>query len=128
MQFATFPETVVPYYPYFSFVQTPYPIIGGREHLKLLDQAVSMPSSASDATHGLYWHSSYQGIRQYHRLIDPTLCVWCHSLRALNKDLSMTFDKLQYPARTRATRLCRHGAASLRTNLVRIGTSLPGRG
>jgi nitrilase len=24
VQFATFPETVVPYYPYFSFVQAPY--------------------------------------------------------------------------------------------------------
>ena len=26
VQFATFPETVVPYYPYFSFVQRPYEI------------------------------------------------------------------------------------------------------
>ena len=25
VQFATFPETVVPYYPYFSAVQTPMP-------------------------------------------------------------------------------------------------------
>ncbi len=49
VQFATFPETVVPYYPYFSFVQTPYQIIGGREHLKLLDQSVTVPSPASDA-------------------------------------------------------------------------------
>ena len=24
VQFATFPETVVPYYPYFSFIQAPY--------------------------------------------------------------------------------------------------------
>ena len=24
VQFATFPETVVPYYPYFSFVQPPF--------------------------------------------------------------------------------------------------------
>jgi nitrilase len=24
VQFATFPETMVPYYPYFSFVQSPY--------------------------------------------------------------------------------------------------------
>jgi nitrilase len=40
VQFATFPETVVPYYPYFSLVQTPLQIIVGPEHLKLLDQAV----------------------------------------------------------------------------------------
>ena len=49
VQFATFPETVVPYYPYFSFVQPPYQIIGGREHLKLLDQAVTVPSPATNA-------------------------------------------------------------------------------
>ena len=49
MQFATFPETVVPYYPYFSFVQAPYQIIAGPEHLKLLDQAVTVPSPATDA-------------------------------------------------------------------------------
>ena len=49
VQFATFPETVVPYYPYFSFVQAPYQIVGGREHLKLLDQAVTVPSSATAA-------------------------------------------------------------------------------
>ena len=49
VQFATFPETVVPYYPYFSFVQAPYQIARGREHLKLLDQAVTVPSPATDA-------------------------------------------------------------------------------
>jgi aliphatic nitrilase len=49
VQFATFPETVVPYYPYFSFVQPPHQIIAGREHLKLLDQAVKVPSPATDA-------------------------------------------------------------------------------
>ena len=49
VQFATFPETVVPYYPYFSFVQSAHQIIAGREHLKLLNQAVTVPSSATDA-------------------------------------------------------------------------------
>ena len=49
VQFATFPETVVPYYPYFSFVQTPLQQIFGTEHLKLLDQAVTVPSAATDA-------------------------------------------------------------------------------
>ena len=38
VQFATFPETVVPYYPYFSIIQTPYQIISGRENLKLLER------------------------------------------------------------------------------------------
>jgi nitrilase len=49
VQFAVFPETVVPYYPYFSFIQSPYQIIAGREHLKLLDQAVTVPSAATNA-------------------------------------------------------------------------------
>src|SRR5687767_331843 len=49
VQFATFPETVVPYYPYFSFVQPAYQIAAGREHLKLLDQAVTVPSPATHA-------------------------------------------------------------------------------
>src|SRR6185437_7812870 len=47
VQFATFPETVVPYYPYFSFVQTPYEIRTGKEYLRLLDQAVTVPSTAT---------------------------------------------------------------------------------
>jgi nitrilase len=49
VQFATFPETVVPYYPYFSFVQSPYQIIAGCEHLRLLNEAVTVPSLATDA-------------------------------------------------------------------------------
>lgn len=49
VQFATFPETVVPYYPYFSFIQTPHQIITGKEHLKLLEQSVTVPSPAMDA-------------------------------------------------------------------------------
>ena len=47
VQFATFPEAVIPYYPYFSFVQRPFEI--QREHLKLVDQAVTIPSPAVDA-------------------------------------------------------------------------------
>src|ERR1700761_5016843 len=42
VQFATFPETVVPYYPYFSFVQSPYEM--GAEHYRLLEQSVEVPS------------------------------------------------------------------------------------
>ena len=49
VQFATFPETVIPYYPYFSFVQTPFEIRTGKEHLKLLDQAVTVPSATMQA-------------------------------------------------------------------------------
>ena len=47
VQFATFPETVVPYYPYFSFVQRPFEM--GAEHLRLLEQAVTVPSAATHA-------------------------------------------------------------------------------
>jgi aliphatic nitrilase len=49
VQFATFPETVIPYYPYFSFVQSPLQNIVGPEQRKLLDQAVTVPSAATDA-------------------------------------------------------------------------------
>ncbi len=47
VQFATFPETVVPYYPYFSFVQPPFKM--GAEHHRLLEQAVTVPSAATQA-------------------------------------------------------------------------------
>ncbi|MFP5265051.1 MAG: nitrilase-related carbon-nitrogen hydrolase [Blastocatellia bacterium] len=49
VQFATFPETVVPYYPYFSYVQPPFQNIAGPEQWRLLDQAVTVPSPATDA-------------------------------------------------------------------------------
>ncbi|MEB3020418.1 nitrilase-related carbon-nitrogen hydrolase [[Mycobacterium] crassicus] len=47
VQFATFPETVIPYYPYFSFVQRPFEM--RPQHLKLMDQAVTIPSPEIDA-------------------------------------------------------------------------------
>ena len=47
VQFATFPETVVPYYPYFSFVQRPYEM--SDEQMRLLGQAVTVPSPATHA-------------------------------------------------------------------------------
>ncbi len=47
VKFATFPETIVPYYPYFSFVQRPFEL--GTEHLRLMDQAVTIPSPEIDA-------------------------------------------------------------------------------
>jgi nitrilase len=49
VQFATFPETVVPYYPYFSAVQTGIQLLSGTEHLRLLEQSVTVPSPATDA-------------------------------------------------------------------------------
>lgn len=49
VQFATFPETVIPYYPYFSFVQSAFELNLGKEHLRLIDQAVTVPSAATQA-------------------------------------------------------------------------------
>ena len=40
-QLVVFPETVVPYYPYFSFVMPP--VLQGPEHLKLYERAVVVP-------------------------------------------------------------------------------------
>jgi nitrilase len=47
VQFATFPETVIPYYPYFSFVQRPYEM--SAEQIRLLDQGVTVPSPTTHA-------------------------------------------------------------------------------
>ncbi|MGV9991630.1 nitrilase-related carbon-nitrogen hydrolase [Streptomyces sp. NPDC003374] len=47
VEFAVFPETVVPYYPYFSFVQPPYAM--AKEHLRLLEEAVTVPSAETGA-------------------------------------------------------------------------------
>jgi nitrilase len=44
--FAVFPETIVPYYPYFSFVQRPFEL--APEQLRLIDQAVTIPSPTVD--------------------------------------------------------------------------------
>ena len=43
VQFATFSEALVPYYPYFSYVQRPFEMVA--EHLRLLEQAVTVPSA-----------------------------------------------------------------------------------
>jgi nitrilase len=45
VQYAVFPETVIPNYPYYSFVQSPY--LMGREHYKQLEQSVTIPSPAT---------------------------------------------------------------------------------
>ena len=42
-----FPETLVPYYPYFSFVLPP--VAMGAEHMKLYEQAVTVPGPVTDA-------------------------------------------------------------------------------
>ncbi|MBS7255783.1 nitrilase-related carbon-nitrogen hydrolase [Flavobacterium branchiicola] len=47
VEFATFPETIIPYYPYFSFIQAPYAM--GKEHLRLLEESVVVPSADTDA-------------------------------------------------------------------------------
>jgi nitrilase len=47
VQFATFPETLVPYYPYFSFVLPAYAM--GKEHQRLLEESVTVPSAETQA-------------------------------------------------------------------------------
>ncbi len=42
-----FPETFVPYYPYFSFVLPP--MLQGKEHLRLYNEAVVVPSPETEA-------------------------------------------------------------------------------
>jgi aliphatic nitrilase len=45
-EFIVFPETVVPYYPYFSFIRPP--VSSGAEHMELYEQSVIVPSAATD--------------------------------------------------------------------------------
>ena len=47
VRFVVFPETLVPYYPYFSFVHPP--ATTGAEHLRLYDEAVAVPGPVCDA-------------------------------------------------------------------------------
>jgi nitrilase len=42
-----FPETVVPYYPYFSFIQPA--AVMGKEHLRLYEESVTVPGPTVDA-------------------------------------------------------------------------------
>ncbi len=44
---AVFPETFIPWYPYFSFVQPP--VMTGAEHLRLYDNAVVVPGPVTEA-------------------------------------------------------------------------------
>lgn len=47
VQLIVFPETVIPYYPYFSFVQPP--VFMGKEHMRLYEEAVTVPGPVVDA-------------------------------------------------------------------------------
>ncbi len=46
VEFAVFAETLIPYYPYFSFVQAPYAM--GKQHLMLMEESVEVPSRYTD--------------------------------------------------------------------------------
>src|SRR5277367_3992774 len=56
-ELAVFPETFIPYYPYFSFVAPP--VLAGKEHMRLYDFAVEVPGpiteqfSKAAAQHGM---------------------------------------------------------------------------
>ncbi|HYQ29937.1 MAG TPA: nitrilase-related carbon-nitrogen hydrolase, partial [Polyangiaceae bacterium] len=40
-ELVVFPETVLPYYPYFSFIKAP--AVMGADHLKLIAESVTVP-------------------------------------------------------------------------------------
>jgi nitrilase len=46
-QLVLFPETFIPYYPYFSFVQPP--VLMGKEHMALYEEAVEVPGPVTNA-------------------------------------------------------------------------------
>ncbi|MEO1005398.1 MAG: Nit6803 family nitrilase [Cyanobacteria bacterium J06638_38] len=47
VQLIVFPETFIPYYPYFSFIQPP--VLMGKEHMRLYEESVTVPSPVTDA-------------------------------------------------------------------------------
>lgn len=47
VQLIVFPETFIPYYPYFSFVQPP--VLMGKEHMRLYEEAVVIPGPVVEA-------------------------------------------------------------------------------
>jgi nitrilase len=47
VELIVFPETLIPYYPYFSFVQPP--VLMGKSHMQLYEQAVTVPGPVTDA-------------------------------------------------------------------------------
>ena len=47
VQLIVFPETFIPYYPYFSFIQPP--VLMGKEHMRLYEEAVEVPSPVTKA-------------------------------------------------------------------------------
>ena len=47
VRFAVFPETFLPYYPYFSFIEPP--VAQGAAHLKLYEEAVVVPGPVTQA-------------------------------------------------------------------------------
>lgn len=51
VQIIVFPETFVPYYPYFSFVLPP--VQQGKDHLRLYEHAVTVPGSETEAISAL---------------------------------------------------------------------------
>ncbi len=46
-ELVVFPETVIPHYPYFSFVQAPAAM--GADHMALYEEAVTVPSETTEA-------------------------------------------------------------------------------
>jgi nitrilase len=49
-ELVVFPETFLPYYPYFSFVLPP--VLMGKEHMRLYEEAVEVPGPVTDAVSG----------------------------------------------------------------------------
>src|SRR3954471_2231580 len=84
VEFATFPETVIPYYPYFSFVQSPLQTIAGPEQggqgpkmLRLVvgnpvimkEMAKTVPDAASYAPVTILVDERADGVHMSHDLM-----------------------------------------------------------
>jgi len=47
VELAVFAETIIPYYPYFSFIKPP--VSSGADHLQLIEQSVDVPGPTTEA-------------------------------------------------------------------------------
>ena len=54
-----FPETFVPWYPYFSFIRPP--MLSGAEHIHLYDNAVVVPGPVTEAVCGRGAQAQHRG-------------------------------------------------------------------
>ena len=83
-ELVVFPETVLPYYPYFSFIKAP--AVMGADHLRLIEESVTVPGPITDliASAAIYACAlmTYEVVFPFFLLFVP-LAIWYPARRDL---------------------------------------------